>query len=76
MSISLRVTEEEMAVIKSYADLHGTTVSDAVRGAILEKIEDEFDIKIFDEAMQKRSKGQKAKVISLLDIGHRSKIYK
>ena len=60
MSISLRVTEEEMAVIKSYADLRGTTVSDAVRDAILDKIEDEFDIKIFDKAMQKRSKGQKA----------------
>ena len=59
MSISLRVNEEEMTIIKSYADLCGVTVSDVVRGAILEKIEDEFDIKIFDKAIQKRNKGRK-----------------
>ena len=59
MPISLRVTEDEMTVIKSYADLCGITVSDAVRRAILEKIEDEFDLRIYDEAMQKRGKGRK-----------------
>ena len=51
MSISLRVSEEELSVIKSYADLRGTSVSDAVREAIFEKIEDEFDIKIYTRAM-------------------------
>ena len=46
MAITLRVNDEELAAIKNYAELHGKTVSDAVRTAILERIEDELDIEI------------------------------
>ena len=56
MSISLRVNEQEMSIIKSYAHLCGTTVSDTVREAILEKIENEFDINIYTKAMKKHHK--------------------
>jgi len=59
MSISLRVTKEELSVIKSYADLRGTSVSDAVREAILEKIEDEFDIKLYKTEMKAHEKNPK-----------------
>jgi len=59
MSISLRVSKEEMSVIKSYAEIRGTTVSDAVREAILEKIEDEFDIKTYTKAMKDHKKNPK-----------------
>ena len=48
--ITLRVSGNELAAIKSYAKLHGKTVSDTVRAAILEKIEDEFDAKIAEQA--------------------------
>ena len=56
MPISLRVNEQEMSIIKSYANLRGTTVSDTVREAILEKIENEFDITIYKKAMKKHQK--------------------
>ena len=56
MSISLRVNDEEKAAIKSYAALHGISVSDAVRAAILGKIEDELDIKLYDQAMKAHEK--------------------
>jgi len=56
MSISLRVNEHELSVIKSYANLRSMTVSNVVREAILEKIEDEFDIKIYTKAMNKHWK--------------------
>jgi hypothetical protein len=46
MAITLRVNDDEMAAIKSYAELQGVTVSNAVRTAILERIEDEMDIEI------------------------------
>ena len=59
MSISLRVSEKEMAVIKSYANIRGSTVSEAVREAIFEKIEDEFDIKIYTELMRKHASDPK-----------------
>jgi len=59
MSISLRVNKEEMSVIKSYAEIRGTTVSEAVREAILGKIEDEFDIKTYTKAMKDHNKNPK-----------------
>ena len=59
MSITFRVSDKEMSIIKSYADIHGTTVSDAVREAILEKIEDEFDLQIYTRAMEEHKEDKK-----------------
>ena len=59
MSISLRVNNDELSVIKSYADIRGTTVSDVVREAIFEKIEDEFDIDIYKRAIKEHRKNPK-----------------
>lgn len=50
MSITLRVSDNEMIAIKNYAELHGITVSDAVRVAIMERIEDELDMEIAGQA--------------------------
>ena len=50
MSIRLRVSESELAAIRGYAELHGLTVSDAVRSAILDRIENELDVKIAEQA--------------------------
>ena len=52
MSFSMRLTHEEELLIKRYADMHKQTVSDVMRTAILEKIEDEFDLKEYDLAME------------------------
>ncbi|MBN2696775.1 MAG: ribbon-helix-helix protein, CopG family, partial [Bacilli bacterium] len=48
MSISIRVNEKESKLIKKYAELNGTTVSEVMRQAILSKIEDEFDIFLYE----------------------------
>jgi RHH-type transcriptional regulator, rel operon repressor / antitoxin RelB len=56
MTISLRLAEEESNLIKSYAALHGISVSELVRQAVLERIEDEYDLQLFDEAMKKYRK--------------------
>lgn len=53
MSVSIRMSDEELEIIKKYAELTGNTVSDVMRKAILEKIEEEFDIKVFEEAYKK-----------------------
>ena len=52
MSISIRVNKKETDLIKKYAELNGLTVSEVMRQAILEKIEDEFDIFLYDKALQ------------------------
>lgn len=56
MTISIRLAEEETKLFKSFAALHGITVSELVRQAVLERIEDEYDLQIFDEAMKKHRK--------------------
>ncbi|HPX32924.1 MAG TPA: DUF6290 family protein [Erysipelotrichaceae bacterium] len=52
MAISLRVTKKEEKLFRDYARFHGITVSELIRTAVLEKIENEIDIKDFDECLQ------------------------
>ncbi len=42
--ISLRVTEEEKSFMERYAKLHGKSLSDTVKEAVFEKMEDEYDL--------------------------------
>lgn len=41
--VSVRTNEEETKLFKSYSALHGISMSEAYKRALLEKIEDEFD---------------------------------
>ena len=50
MTMTVRMGEEETRLIKDYARLHGITVSDFMRRAALEKIEDELDIRAAEKA--------------------------
>jgi uncharacterized protein (DUF1778 family) len=51
MALSLRINEKDAALIRSYAALKGRTVSEVVREAILERIEDEFDLKLYEKSL-------------------------
>jgi|GEM_PF-1015536 len=53
MPVSVRFDKEEEKLVKSYCALHGISMSDAIRRAILEKIEEEFDIAEAEEAIRK-----------------------
>lgn len=59
MAISVRMSEKEVELVKKYAELNGTTVSDVIRKAILEKIEDEFDIYLYEKAHDEFQKNPK-----------------
>ena len=50
MTMTVRMSDEETRLIKDYARLHGITVSDFMRRAALEKIEDELDIRAAEKA--------------------------
>lgn len=56
MSISIRMNEKETELIKKFAEINGQSVSEVVRNAIFEKIEDEFDIHIYEQALSEYEK--------------------
>lgn len=59
MTISVRLNDKETDLIKAYAEMNGMSLSDLVRKSILEKIEDEYDLKCYNEAMKEYKKNPK-----------------
>jgi uncharacterized protein (DUF1778 family) len=51
MTISLRLNDEDSMLIKKYAELNNISVSELVRKAVLERIEDEYDLVAYHKAM-------------------------
>lgn len=51
MTVSLRLSDEDTLLIKKYAALNRLSVSELIRQTVLEKIEDEYDLRAFDRAM-------------------------
>lgn len=49
-SITLRLREDEKAIIQDYASAFGQTISEFIRTAALEKIENETDLRVWQEA--------------------------
>lgn len=46
-TISLRLSDADNSLIKKYAELNGMSVSDLVRQSVLDRIEDEYDLKAY-----------------------------
>ena len=67
MSFSIRLTDTEKALAESYAKLHGISLGEAFKRALFEKIEDEYDIGLAEEAYAEYLKdGKQAKPIEEL----------
>ncbi|MCL2655693.1 MAG: DUF6290 family protein [Coriobacteriia bacterium] len=49
-SATIRLSDEESRLIKSYAAQERRSVSDVIRLAILDRIEDEYDLALFEQA--------------------------
>ena len=47
MTISLRLNNEDSILIKKFAEINNMSVSELVRQAVLERIEDEYDLMYF-----------------------------
>ena len=50
MILSIRLTEQEKQLAESYARLHAISLGEAFKKAFFEKIEDEFDLTVYEEA--------------------------
>lgn len=52
MTISLRLNEEDTMLIKKYAEINKITVSELIRQTVIERIENEYDLEMFDKAVK------------------------
>ncbi len=52
MTISLRLNDEDTMLIKKYAEINNISISDLFRQAVLERIEDEYDLQAYNKAME------------------------
>lgn len=67
MSFSIRLSAEEKSLAESYAKLHALSLGEAFKKALFEKIEDEYDIAIAEEAHAEYvNSGKKSRPISEL----------
>lgn len=67
MAFSIRLTEQEKNIAASYARLHSMTLGEAFKQALFEKIEEEYDRTVFEEAYgEYLSSGEKSAPIEEL----------
>ena len=59
MVVSIRMTEEERQLADAYAKINGVSLSEAIKRAYFEKIEDEYDIALADAALREYEKNPK-----------------
>ena len=51
--IDIILTDEESGLIRNYCALHGISMSDALKRALMEQIEDEFDLAEYEAAKRR-----------------------
>jgi len=59
MAFSIRLTEQEKELADSYARLHSLSLGEAFKQALFEKIEDEYDISVYEEAYREYENNEK-----------------
>lgn len=52
MSFSIRMTDEERKLADSYAKMHNLSLAEAFKKALFERIEDEYDVTVANDAYQ------------------------
>ena len=52
MTISVRLNEQDTELIKTYAEMNNISLSDLIRNAVIEKIENEYDLECYKKAME------------------------
>ena len=50
--ITLRINDDDNKLVRDYAKANNITISDLVRNSVLEKIEDNIDLKLYNQAMK------------------------
>ncbi|MCI7145723.1 MAG: DUF6290 family protein [Clostridiales bacterium] len=56
--ISLRLTKDDERLIREYAGYYGMTISEFMRKAAIERIEDEYDLNALKEYERRKNDGE------------------
>lgn len=56
MTVSIRLNDEDEKLFKSYAEANNISLSELFRSAVMEKIEDEYDVEIYRQAIDEYNK--------------------
>lgn len=59
MTISVRLSDKDSELIKAYAKINNISLSDLIRNAVLEKIENEYDLECYKKAIEEYKKNPK-----------------
>ena len=51
-TVSLRLNDKDDSLIRKYAELHNLDLSTFIRQAVIEKIENEYDLKLFNRVWE------------------------
>lgn len=52
MSMSVRLSPEEKELFQSFAKMHGLSMSELVRRSVMERIEDDHDLRVALKALE------------------------
>ncbi len=59
MAFSIRLSDEERQLVSSYAKVHAMSIGEAFKRALFEKIEDEYDVVLAEQAYDEYIKSGK-----------------
>ncbi len=59
MTILVRLNEKDTELIKTCASINNISLSDLIRTAVLEKIENEYDLESYNKAIEEYRKNPK-----------------
>ena len=59
MTISVRLSDKDTELIKAYAEINNISLSDLIRNAVLEKIENEYDLQSYEKAIKEYKENPK-----------------
>ena len=58
-TISLRLSDKDDMLIRKYAELHNMDLSSFIRQTVIEKIEDEYDLTLFNKVWNEEQNQQR-----------------
>ena len=58
-TVSLRLSDKDDSLIRKYAELHNVDLSTFIRQAVIEKIENEYDLKLFNKVWEEEKDNER-----------------
>jgi len=59
LTISVRLNDDDTRLMKIYAEMNNMSLSDLIRTAVIEKIEDEYDLDCYEKSIKEYEENPK-----------------